>query len=78
MPMDTTVLCPVLDPLSNQPPSLFRAHTPAPTVKVAQCPVRQWVHEAEHLPSPTDAKVMLVGCQPGTIVAVRERFRGIA
>ena len=72
------VLYPLLHPLPDQPPPPFRADVPLTTVKAAECPMREWVHKAEHLPSPTDAKLTLVACQPGTIVAVRERFGGIA
>ena len=49
-----------------------------PRVKAVECGVREWVYEAKHLLSPNDAKLMLVRCQPGTIVAVREWFGGIA
>ena len=78
MPVDTTVLYLLLHPQPSQPPSPFRADVPLPIVKAAECPVREWVHEAEHLPSSNDAKLALVACQPGTIVAVRGHFGGIA
>ena len=78
MPVDTAVLYLLLHPLPDQPPSPFRADVPLPTVKAPECPVQEWVHEAEHLPSPTDVKLTLVACRPGTIVAVRECFGGIA
>ena len=76
MPVDTTVLYLLLHPLADQPPSPFRTDVPLPPVKTAECSVREWVHEAEHLPSPIDANLTLVACQPGTIVAVRARFWG--
>ena len=78
IPVDTTVLYLLLHSLPDQPPSPFRPDEPLPTAKVVECPVREWVHEAEHLPSPNDAKLALLASQPGTIVAVRERFGGIA
>ena len=56
----------------HQLPCPFRADVPLPTFKVAECPVREWVHEADHLPFPNDAKLKVVACQPGIIMAVRE------
>ena len=48
------------------------------TVKPNDCLVREWVHEAEYLPSPSNKDLTLLACQPGTIAAVRRRFGGIA
>ena len=78
MPVDTTLLYLLLHPLPEQPPSPFRADLPVPTVKVAECLVREQVHEAEHLPPANDTKFTLLACQPGAIVAMRQPFGGIA
>ena len=59
MPVDTTVLYLLLHPLPEPAPSPFCAHVRVLTVKVGECPIRERVHEAEHLPSPNDAKLTL-------------------
>ena len=50
MSVDTTMLYLLFHPLPQQPPSLFRAEVPLPTVKAGEFPVREWVHGAKHLP----------------------------
>uniref|UniRef100_A0A7S4FIY6 Uncharacterized protein n=1 Tax=Eutreptiella gymnastica TaxID=73025 RepID=A0A7S4FIY6_9EUGL len=56
----------------------FRVDVPLPSVKPNDCPVREWVNEAEYLPSPSNKDLTLLACQPGTIAAVRHKFGGIA
>ena len=56
----------------------YKTKTGSPSSVTLTLTVREWFHEPEHLPSPNDAKLMLVAYQPGTIVVVRERFGGVA
>ena len=63
MPGDTTVLYLPLHPLPHQPPSPFRADVPLSTVKAAECPMQEWVEEAEQLLSPNDPQLTVVACQ---------------
>ena len=78
MPVDVTALYLLLQALPAPPLMPFRVDVPLPTVKPNDCLVREWVHEAEYLPSPSNKDLTLSACQPGTIAAVRRRFGGIA
>ena len=78
MPVDVTALYLLLQALPAPPPMPFRVDVPLPTVKPNDCLVREWVHEAEYLPSPSNKDLTLLACQPGTIAAVRRTFGGIA
>ena len=78
MPVDVTALYLLLQALPAPPPMPFRVDVPLPTIKPNDCPVREWVHEAEYLPSPSNKDLTLFACQPGTIAAGRRRFGGIS
>ena len=78
MPVDVTALHLLLQALLAPPPMPFRVDVPLPTLKPNDCLVRESVHKAEYLPSPSNKDLTLSACQPGTIAAVRRKFGGIA